>query len=74
MDLLSIQGLFKPNILPHSKSGVAGGSEPLSASCKGGDSGCHVICNPMLAERDVQTKTVWKGISLNHWLIAYSTL
>ena len=28
----------------------------------------------MLAERDVQTKTYLKGISLNYRLIAYSTL
>ena len=55
---------FKPN------SYVAGGSEPSSTSCRR-----HAICNPMLAERDVQTETYLKGIiSLNYRLISYSTL
>ena len=58
MDLLSIRGLFKTTVLPHGKSGVAGGSEPLSTSRLEKDTGRHAICNPMLAERDVQTKHI----------------
>ena len=52
---------FKTDLLPHDKSAVAGGSEPSSTSHKGGDSSHHAICNPMLAERDVQTKQFEKG-------------
>ena len=65
LDLLSIRWLFKTNFLPHGKSAVAGSLEPSSTSCKERDRGHHAICNPMLAERDVQTKTYLKGISLN---------
>ena len=53
--------LLKTSVLPHCKSEVAGGSEPSSASRKGGDSSHHAICNPMLAERDVQTEKFEKG-------------
>ena len=53
--------LLKTSLLPHRKSEVAGGLELSSASRKGGDSGRHAICNPMLAERDFQTKKFEKG-------------
>ena len=53
--------LLKTSLLPHRKSEVAGGSKPLSASRKGGDSVLHAICNPMSAERDVQTEKFEKG-------------
>ena len=62
LDLLSIRWLFKTNFLPHGKSEVAGGLELLSTSRKERDNGLHAICNLMMAE------------SLNHRLIAYSTL
>ena len=47
---------FKTDLLTYGKNAVPGGSEPLLTSRKGGESGHHAICNPMLAERDVQTK------------------
>ena len=53
--------LLKTSLLPHKKSEAAGSSEPSSASRKGEDSGRHAICNPMLAERDVQTEKFEKG-------------
>ena len=58
---LHVEDSFKTNLLPHDKSVVAGGLEPSSTSRKGGDSSRHAICNPMLAERDVQTKQFEKG-------------
>ena len=60
---------MRNKLLPHCKSAVAGGSEPLSArqllvvwnrrqpvTDQRLDSGCHAICNPILAEIDVQTE------------------
>ena len=74
LDLLFIQGLFKTKFLPHGKSKLAGGSEPSSTSRKVVDSCSHVVSNPMLAERDVQTKHILKGSVWTIDIITYSSL
>ena len=55
---LHVEDSFKTNLLPHDKSEVAGGSVPFSTSRKEGNIDRHAICNPMLAERNVQTKRI----------------
>ena len=62
------------NQIPTSWQEVAGSSEPSSSSRKAKDSRHHAIYNPMLAERNVQTKTYLKGINLNYIQIAHFTL